>query len=115
MMMIKNKNDNILTCVSRTRLPAADAVLNLNRFLRMVSLVLGNKTTAILYSNAIPDIIASMINQNHKNMNIFSLMIFKASTQRASSFCMDPEAPYLWNVHLVKRGNISTIGSLRSS
>lgn len=45
--------------------------------------------------------------QNHRKMKIFSLRMFKASTQRASCFWIVPEAPNLWNVHLVSLGKTS--------
>lgn len=45
--------------------------------------------------------------QNHRKMKIFSLRMFKARRQRASSFCIDPDAPNLWNVHFVSLGNTS--------
>lgn len=43
-------------------------VPNLKRFLRIVSRVLGINTMAVLYSIAKPDMIARIINQNHRKM-----------------------------------------------
>ena len=41
--------------------------------------------------------------------------MLSASTQSASCCCMVPVGPYLWNVHLVTRGNTSIMGSVRFS
>lgn len=48
-------------------------------------------------------------------MYVFSLTMFNGSTHSESCFCIEPDGPYLWNVHLVILGNINTIGSTRSS
>lgn len=53
--------------------------------------------------------------QNHMNMYVFSLTMFNGNTHSESCFCIEPDGPYLWNVHLVILGNMNTIGSTRSS
>ena len=56
------------TCVSLISALTLSDVPNLNRFLRMVSRVLGSKTTAMLYSRATPDNTARIMNQNQRKM-----------------------------------------------
>lgn len=53
--------------------------------------------------------------QNQMNMNVFSLTIFNGKIHNESCFCIEPDAPYLWKMHFVTRGNTYTIGSYRSS
>lgn len=51
--------------------------------------------------------------QNHKNVNIFSFIMFDGRTHKASKRWMLPEGPYRFILHLVTRGNIFVIGSSR--
>lgn len=53
--------------------------------------------------------------QNQMNMNVFSLTIFNGKIHNESCFCIEPDAPYLWKMHFVTRGNTYTIGSYRCS
>lgn len=41
-------------------------------------------------------------------MYVFSLTIFRGRIQSESCFCIDPDAPYLWKIHFVMRGNTYT-------